>query len=232
MARKYVKNGGGVKADPASALDHAICAAREAHERLHDAFRVQEGGLTSKAFIAEAMANATVTDDELADLATAIDRAGNEQAKIGLASAVRSITHQDRDRRMSRPHKHVRNYWSDDGHRELAGCGANALQAFALASKIAAEFAPTAFGEIKDWEKHEQLIEQLRLERLEALATVARSWGPGDVVVGEDGVVTFRRWPSVQLTSVDLAERVLDAATRAPVVKTSRPRGAGARAAA
>jgi hypothetical protein len=115
----------------------------------------------------------------------------------------------------SRPQRRVRYFWNDDGRAQLGAANATELAGYALGCKIAASLHPQAFGQVEVWTEAEAELAERGKELADALKAIAVSWGAGDVEVGEAGLVSFRRWPSVQVTSRDLGRRVLDAALAA-----------------
>jgi len=66
------------------------------------------------------------------------------------------------------------------------------------------------------WTEAEAELETCREALAAAVKAIEGSWGVWDVEVDAGGVVRFKRWPEVQVTGVDLGQRVLAAALQKP----------------
>ena len=62
------------------------------------------------------------------------------------------------------------------------------------------------------WTEAETELETCREALAAAVKAIEGSWGAWDVEIDAGGVVRFKRWPEVQVTGVDLGQRVLAAA--------------------
>lgn len=214
MARS--KTDARVRPDDLSGFDYAVGSALEANGRYKDALSKLDGGLTAPAFVKEAKANAgDITDKQLEELAAKLHEPGHEAALSGLNLAVRSITRPGLHR-STRPMAidRIGHFWrAPEALAQLSATGATPAQGYALAAKIAAATSPGVFGTIANYSEAEQLVADLKAELAEAVKALELAWGAADVVV-EGEKVSFRRFPSVRVTSTDLGARVLSAAAR------------------
>jgi len=199
-------------------FSYAISAAVEAERRFREQERHICTGLTAKQFLREAELQAGIdtkaqADTKLEALSAALDMPGHDAANAALRRMIRSITGQETFR-FDRPSKRIGHLIDQEGLAELASCNASALDLFALAARRAANERPSAFGEVQDMPTAEQKLESLRAELNAAVDAVETSWAADDLQVAEDGRCTFRRFPSVTLTSIDLGPRLRDAALK------------------
>jgi hypothetical protein len=190
-------------------LDRALSEALNLYEELRTLRKQRK--LTAKAMVAEALAQADCDARRVEALRLEIDRPGLDAVRAFVRAMTKFYASPTCSRATLNPARALTAYGNPETAAAIAEMPAKTAEMMALATTLAAEAHPDAFGGIEDFEAHYRRVADLEA-RVDAYVDRFEKLVCGDDLVFEFGDLTtaerdrglarahFRRHPSVPMT--------------------------------